>query len=57
VQQPDKIWVVVQEGRQPVHFSTYENARVHQRQRLAEAGYQAKILIIEERLASHGDSL
>ena len=49
MQQPDKIWIVVQEGREPVRFVTYQDARVHQRQRLADGKYRTKIEIIEER--------
>lgn len=45
----DKIWIVIQEGREPVSFATYQDARTHQRQRLADGKYRTKITIIEER--------
>jgi hypothetical protein len=48
MQEPSKTWIVVQEGREPVSFATYDRARAHQRHRLAEAKYRAKISIIEE---------
>jgi len=49
MQQTNGRWIVVQEGREPVSFKTYQDARTHQRQRLAEGKYRAKITIIEER--------
>jgi hypothetical protein len=50
MQQPDKIWIVVQDGREPVTFTSYQDARTHQRQRLADSKFLSKISIIEERL-------
>lgn len=49
MQAPDRIWIVVQEGREPVSFSSYADARAHQRCRLADGKYRTKISIIEER--------
>jgi hypothetical protein len=43
-----RTWIVIQEGREPVAFASYDRARAHQRHRLAEAKYRAKISIIEE---------
>lgn len=49
MQQADRIWIVIQEGREPVSFASYQEARAHQKQRLAAAKYQTQISIIEER--------
>jgi hypothetical protein len=49
MEQSDKIWIVVQEGRERVSFATYQDARTYQKQRLADEKYRTKITIVEER--------
>ena len=49
MQDAKKIWIVIQEGREPVSFTSYQDARAHQRHRLAAAKFSDKISIIEER--------